>query len=146
MSSLPQGSRSATSLLATPRISAKRVAVRRPEWDDVFSEKLFRDALVRERKRADRFEEAFVLVLVSLDRRNAPNASWEHFVETLSQTTLDADVIGWFEHGSVLGLIRSLDDRGPADTTATVTASIRKELLHWLTLDNMDWCSIRLEV
>ena len=112
----------------------------------MLSEKLFRDALVRERKRADRFEEAFVLVLVSLDRRDAPPARWEHFVETLSQTTLDADLIGWFEHGAVLGLIRSLDDRGPADTTATVAASIQKELLHWLTLDNMDWCSIRLEV
>ena len=132
-------------MLATPRISTKRVAVRRPEWDDVLSEKLFRDALVRERKRADRFEEAFVLVLVSLDRRNAPPARWEHFVETLSQTTLDADLIGWFEDGAVLGLIRSLDHRGPADTTAAV-ASIKKELLHWLTLDNMDWCSIRLDL
>ena len=145
MNSLPQGSRSVTSLLATPRISAKPVAVRRPEWDDVLSEKLFRDALVRERKRADRFEEAFVLVLVSLDRRDAPPERWEHFVETLSQTTLDADLIGWFENGAVLGLIRSLDDRGPAHTTAAV-ASIKKELLHWLTLDDMDWCSIRLDL
>ncbi len=145
MNSLPQGSRSVASLLVTPRISAKPVAVRRPEWDDVLSEKLFREALVRERKRADRFEEAFVLVLVSLDRRDAPPERWEHFVETLSQTTLDADLIGWFENGAVLGLIRSLDDRGPADTTAAV-ASIKKELLHWLTLDDMDWCSIRLDL
>jgi len=146
MSSFPQSSRSTTPMLATPRMSARRVRVRRHEWEDVLSEKLFRDALVRERKRADRFEEAFVLVLVSLDRRNAPPAQWKHCVETLSQTTLDADLVGWFEHGAVLGLIRSLEHRGPADTTATVAASIRKELLHWLTLDNMDWCSIRMEV
>ena len=88
------------------------------EWHDVLSEKLFRDALVRERKRADRFEEAFVLVLISLDRRNAQPPRWEHLVEALSQATLDADLLGWFEHGAVLGLIRSLDDRGPAETTS----------------------------
>ena len=41
----------------------------------MLSEELFRDALVRERKRADRFEEAFVLVLISLDRRNAHAAT-----------------------------------------------------------------------
>ena len=32
----------------------------------VLGERLFRDAVVRERRRADRFEEGFVLVLVSL--------------------------------------------------------------------------------
>ena len=116
------------------------------DWHDVLSEKLFRDALVRERKRADRFEEAFVLVLISLDRRNAPPSRWEHLVEALSQTTLDADLIGWFEHGAVLGLIRSLDDRGPAETAATVAATIQQELLRCLTPDNVDCCSIRLEI
>ena len=44
-------------------------AVRSIERRHVISEELFHDALVRERKRADRFEEAFVLVLISLDRR-----------------------------------------------------------------------------
>ena len=37
-----------------------------------YSQELFIGALVRERKRADRFEEAFVLVLVSLNSRAAP--------------------------------------------------------------------------
>ena len=59
---------------------------------------------MRERKRADRFEEAFVLVLISLNSRAARQSRWGHLVEALSQTTLDADVIGWFEQGSVLGL------------------------------------------
>jgi lipopolysaccharide/colanic/teichoic acid biosynthesis glycosyltransferase len=112
---------------------------------DVLSEKLFRDALVRERKRADRFEEAFVLVLISLDRRNSAPSRWEHLVEVLSQTTLDADLVGWFEHGEVLGLIRSLDDRGQAETT-TVATTIQKELTRCLTPANADSCSVRLEI
>jgi lipopolysaccharide/colanic/teichoic acid biosynthesis glycosyltransferase len=126
-------------MVATRR---NRLAVRH----DVLGEKLFRDALVRERKRADRFEEAFVLVLISLDRRNAPSSRWGHLVEALSQTTLDADLIGWFEHGAVLGLIRSLDDRGPAETTATVAGAIQQELMRCLPPGGADSCSIRLEV
>ena len=100
---------------------------------DVLSEKLFRDALVRERKRADRFEEAFVLVLISLDRRNAQPPRWEQLVEALSQSTLDADLIGWFEHGAVLGLIRSLDDSGLRRTRVAVAAAIQQELMRCLT-------------
>ena len=116
------------------------------EWRGVLSQKLFIEALVRERKRADRFEEAFALVLISLDRRKAPNARWEHFIEKLAETTLEADLIGWFEHGTVLGLLRSLGDAGPSESMATVTASIQQEMLRWLALDNMDWCSMRLEI
>src|SRR5688500_9640146 len=139
MNSLPQ----------TLRSTAPLIALRRPRrcvsWDDVLSPTLFRDALVRERKRADRFEEAFVLVLISLDRRNTPQSRWGQIVENLSRTSFDADLIGWIEQDTVLGLIRAIDDR-PADTTTTVAASVQQELLRWLTLDNMDWCSIRLEV
>ena len=34
------------------------------------------------------------------------------------RTTFNADLIGWFEEGAVLGFIRALDDRGPADAAA----------------------------
>jgi len=127
-------------------MSAKRVRVRRHKWDDVLSEKLFTDALARERKRADRFEDAFVLVLISLDRRNAQPPRWEHLVEALSETMLDADLIGWFEHGAVLGLIRSLDDRGPVETRAAGAAAIQQDLMRCLSPGNVDSCSIRLEI
>ena len=112
MNSLPQRFAIARSDARSTATKRRRRVARRAQRETV------RDALVRERKRADRFEEAFVLVLISLDRRNAQPPRWEHLVEALSQTTLDADLIGWFEHGAVLGLIRSLDDRGPAETTS----------------------------
>src|ERR1700694_3348983 len=112
----------------------------------LISQELFIDALVRERKRADRFEEAFVLVLISLNSRAARQSRWEHLVAALSQTTLDADVIGWFEQGSVLGLIRSVADRDPKETATILAGAVRDELLRCLMPDHVDGCSIRLEV
>lgn len=140
MNTFPRHFRATAPEAAPPQVN--RVV----ESGDVLSQKLFIEALVRERKRADRFEEAFALVLISLDRRKAPSARWDHFIDTLSETTRDGDLIGWFEHGTVLGLLRSLGDLGASDTMATVTASIQQEMLRWLALDNMDWCSIRLEI
>ena len=75
--------------------------------NELISEELFVDALRRERKRADRFEEAFVVLLVTLDRRRLSAASLPGIVEALSLSQQSADVIGWFERDSVLGLLRS---------------------------------------
>jgi hypothetical protein len=47
---------------------------RRQHGHPVITERLFRDALVRERKRADRFEESFALVLISLACRPGQNS------------------------------------------------------------------------
>ena len=116
------------------------------EWHHLISQELFRDALVRERKRADRFEEAFVLVLISLNSRAARQLRWGYPVEALLQTKLDDDVIGWFEQGSVLGLIRSLADRDPKEIATTLTGTVRGELARCLTPDSVDSCSIHLEV
>ena len=136
-------------------MGARRAEVRRfgpaernrpADWHRVLSQDLFRDALLRERKRADRFEEAFVLVLVSRESRTAPMSRWTNLVECLLQTTPDADLIGWLEDGAVLGLIRVLPDFGVADTTASVAATIQQDLLRCLRTHNADACSIRLEV
>ena len=78
----------------------------------VLGEVLFRDALVRERRRADRFEDMFVLALISCDGRGARTAPWERVATALSTEAFSSDLLGWFEDGTVLGLIRSA---GPAD-------------------------------
>ena len=110
----------------------------------MLSEDLFWNALQRERKRADRFEEAFALVLISLDSPGAPRSRWNHLVNCLLQTMPDGDLVGWFKQGTVLGLIRTLD--GPADATATIAGAIQRQLLRCLTAENLASCSIRLEV
>jgi len=145
MIGLAQGSVSSAKRAGVLRSSA--VARNRPvEWQHLISEELFRNALVRERKRADRFEETFALVLISLNSRATRQSRWGQLLEALSQTKLDTDVIGWFEQGSVLGLIRSLADRDPKETAATLAATVRGELVRCLRPGNGDSCSIRLEV
>src|SRR5262245_55939182 len=119
VSRLPQGSRPLTPMLV-PRVSARRPNEGRKrasaragttEWPRVLGEALFRDALLRERRRVDRFEQAFVLVLISLDRRTRSATRWRRLVDCLSQTAIETDLVGWLEHGAVLGIIRLLDDR-----------------------------------
>jgi lipopolysaccharide/colanic/teichoic acid biosynthesis glycosyltransferase len=143
MISLLQPSHSSAATVGTVRLPSKRARVRQPR---VLNQKLFTDALVREQKRADRFEEAFVLVLISLENGTLNPPRWEHLIETVSKTTLDADLIGWVEHGEVLGFVRALDDPGPAETSATVAAAIQQKLTRCLTRANADSCSIRLEI
>jgi lipopolysaccharide/colanic/teichoic acid biosynthesis glycosyltransferase len=112
----------------------------------VLSEALFRDALLRERRRADRFEEPFVLVLISFDSRSTSPRQWGQLTAVLRQPDLDADLIGWFEQGTVLGLIRSLDDRYQPETGVASTAAMQQHLLHRLAAGNAAAFSVRFEV
>src|SRR5262245_4936456 len=74
----------------------------------VVGQELFRDVLIRERHRADRFEESFVLVLFSFGNAVGRQSQWRAFVDALGPLTRDTDVVGWFEEDSILGLIRPL--------------------------------------
>ena len=107
-------------------------------------QELFRDALVRERKRADRFEETMVLVLISLDDRNV-SSRWRRVVKAVSHAARDADLIGWYEQGSVLGLIRSVTP-DLAETATVLAETTRDEVMRCLSYENVDNCSVRLEI
>ena len=111
----------------------------------MLSEELFRAWVQRERRRADRFEEAFVLGLISFDGGATEPARWRDLVACLSQTTTDADLIGWWEQDQVLGLTRVLDASGRAEATTALVA-LRKEFLRCLPPDLAASCSMRLEV
>src|SRR5262245_61357327 len=99
------------------------------------TQELFRAALVRERKRADRFEEALVLVLITLNDRDVLSR-WRRVVRAVSHPTFDADLIGWFEQCSILGVIRSVTDNNPEETAET----IRETLIRRLTRDHVERC------
>jgi lipopolysaccharide/colanic/teichoic acid biosynthesis glycosyltransferase len=72
----------------------------------VLAKALFRDALLRERRRSDRFHQPFVLVLVTLNAGPAVETkAWVSVIEALTAAKRDTDVLGWFERGAVLGLI-----------------------------------------
>lgn len=123
-----------------PSLSARMIGRRY-----LINQELFRDALARERKRADRFEESFVVLLISVDRQRLDTAALLKLADAMSQAKPGADVIGWFEDGSVLGLIRSLAERDPRDAATRLANAVRRELDRALTPNQAGGCSIRCE-
>src|SRR5688500_20325635 len=73
----------------------------------LLSEELFDDALVRERKRADRFEEPFILFLLTIQGPRG-RESWKLLIQALSQSASDTDLIGWFRQDTAIGLVRPI--------------------------------------
>jgi lipopolysaccharide/colanic/teichoic acid biosynthesis glycosyltransferase len=73
----------------------------------LLNQNLFRGALIRERKRADRTNRSLALVLIGVRDSQArePVSTWCRVVEALSAVTCDTDVLGWFEQQTAVGLI-----------------------------------------
>jgi lipopolysaccharide/colanic/teichoic acid biosynthesis glycosyltransferase len=100
----------------------------------VISEELFADALHRERRRADRNNQAMGLLLVSApdgDMQEA-SATFKGIVSGLTAGKRDTDVIGWFESGDSLGVILS-DIESPTPTlAAALDTRIRRHVSRYL--------------
>ena len=108
-----------------PRRAAARTAAttwlprERPATDPyphVLSEELFRGSLIRYRQHVDRTDRPLVLVLVALKPAGAhAPAIWTRAIQAVATVTRDSDVLGWFDRGSVLGVILTdvdgFDDR-----------------------------------
>ena len=88
-------------------------------------EPLFRDILIREWRRADRFDQSFVLVLVELSL-NA--TEWGEIVKRLAALIPDTDVMGWFEQDRVLGLLWLDRDGSDALAVREVERKVRDEV------------------
>jgi lipopolysaccharide/colanic/teichoic acid biosynthesis glycosyltransferase len=89
----------------------------------VLDDALFRSALNRQRKRADRFDEVFALgTLQTTPSLAGPVA------ESLAAATRDSDVVGWLEQGAVLGLILPEVPRADDRVASSVEERFRREL------------------
>jgi lipopolysaccharide/colanic/teichoic acid biosynthesis glycosyltransferase len=97
--------------------SQKVRARNEPRWHQhVVAQELFKDVLTRERTRADRFDQPFVLLLVEVDTvarkpgsagdvPEDPTSIWMHAIEALTVAAGGTAVLGWFEKQTVLGAI-----------------------------------------
>ncbi len=112
----------------------------------LLSQELFHDALVRERKRADRFEEAFVVIMVTLDRQRLAAAAVRQLAAAMVQADIGADVIGWLERDVVLGLIRSTAIADIEDTVRTLTEAVRRAVAGNVTPFLAGGCAFRCEI
>ena len=90
----------------------------------ILGESVFQDALVRERKRADRFTEPFAALIV--DRTDAGAVDhWSAIVGAISAIKRDSDAVGWLEEGTVLGVLLPEVSRAGA---LTVLDRLRREM------------------
>ena len=72
------------------------------------TQELFRDALARECRRADRFGHPFALLLVELNPAAptpSPLSAWMKAIEALTAAVGETAVLGWFESKTVFGAI-----------------------------------------
>jgi lipopolysaccharide/colanic/teichoic acid biosynthesis glycosyltransferase len=94
----------------------------------IMEEELFRAMLLRERRRADRTQQPFVLVLLEVRGRTglAAAAVWKIAVASLLAVKQDTDVLGWFRSGTVIGLLRPETALG--DHRAGLESRIRREV------------------
>ena len=91
----------------------------------ILGESVFRDSLVRERKRADRFGAPFALLLVDRTDVGAPPDHWASVVAAIAGVKRDSDAVGWLEEGAVLGLLLPEVSRAGS---LTVLDRVRREL------------------
>src|SRR4051812_40563123 len=74
----------------------------------ILDEQTFTKMLCLERKRTERSGRPFVLMLLesgTLARSTAHHPAFQTFVRTLSQSTRETDVKGWYKEGSIFGVI-----------------------------------------
>jgi lipopolysaccharide/colanic/teichoic acid biosynthesis glycosyltransferase len=129
--------------------SEARSGVRsRGKWQGlplVVEEGLFRDAVTREQKRADRFEEPFLLVLVSLKAgRSCDAETWLAVIEALTVAKRDTDILGWFTRGSHLGVIVPEIDANDSNSVLDVESQVQVALTRRLDAETRDDFSVQV--
>ena len=107
---------------------------------------LFKGALVRERERADRFDEAFALVLILCTRPPELDSQIDAFAKAVSFAARETDIVGWFERPAVLGLIRPFAADERIEHGSTVAARVHADLSRCVGPDELARCDIRADV
>ena len=115
--------------------------VRRSDDPHVVSEAMFRGVLVRERKRADRSNGAFILLLLEINA-DVASPAWRHAFDALAAAKRETDVIGWFERGRVVGLLLLEAAVTDAPACRALEDRVRGELAKRLNLASMAGVSI----
>jgi lipopolysaccharide/colanic/teichoic acid biosynthesis glycosyltransferase len=107
-----------------------RTRERRATRVHVLSEAIFRSELIRERRRADRFNEPFMLLRVEVrgPRSVDSSAVQPAIIEAVSAAKEDTDILGWLEHGTAIGLLLPEIGRPRVAPVRTIERRVRGEL------------------
>jgi lipopolysaccharide/colanic/teichoic acid biosynthesis glycosyltransferase len=112
---------------------------------NVLPERMFHDALLREVRRARRFEEAFVLSRITLTGRGNLDGRWARLVEALQANRREADIVGWFHQDKVLGIIRPVPGADGPDAAGGPFIAAHQELAAMLAPEVLNGCSLHVD-
>src|SRR2546427_2972652 len=115
----------------------------------VINEELFRDVLIRERKRSDRSNQPVVLLLLGVkDGLGADSSSiWDTVIEALTAAKREMDILGWFEWQAVIGVIvPEIHASDLANTCKEIGARVRRTLAKRLGAEAVAKLSTHLHV
>jgi lipopolysaccharide/colanic/teichoic acid biosynthesis glycosyltransferase len=114
----------------------------------VLNAEVFKGLLVRERKRADRSNQPFVLLLLesSHDRGDAGSSMWTAAIEAVTTAIRETDVPGWFEQRSVIGVILTEIQALDVPVAREIEARIRQNLAKQLSSQPPHGFSIKFQV
>jgi lipopolysaccharide/colanic/teichoic acid biosynthesis glycosyltransferase len=117
-----------------------------PDRRIVINEEIFRDVLVRERNRAERFNEPFVLLLLGLKKPDSPYAAavWSQTIAAVTAVVRETDVVGWVTRGQALAVILTEMAASDEATAREFEARIRRDLAARLDSRTLSGLSVRL--
>jgi lipopolysaccharide/colanic/teichoic acid biosynthesis glycosyltransferase len=113
---------------------------------EVLTEEGFLKALVLERKRSERSKNPFLLMLLETGQPSGPDIErnpLDRVISALLPTTRETDVVGWYQRGTVVGVIftgLSADDKSA--TLSTLLNKVNTALRSELTFDQFSQISI----
>jgi lipopolysaccharide/colanic/teichoic acid biosynthesis glycosyltransferase len=112
------------------------------------SEELFKGVLTKERKRADRLNQPFVLLIVGLaNREDAHDPSiWVPVIEALAAVTRETDVMGWFEWRTAIGVILPEVTALETIRISELEARFSREVIRRSDVDTARRLTVRLRV
>jgi lipopolysaccharide/colanic/teichoic acid biosynthesis glycosyltransferase len=137
------------SAVPRPEMSRARARVRRHQH--VIAQELFGHVFTRERRRAERFDQPFVLLLIASDSialsgtategiTTKSQTLWTNVIDAVTTAAGDTAVLGWFQDHVLLGAIV------PDDCASGLEARVRQELRGRLLATTADRISITSQV
>ena len=110
----------------------------------VIEEALFRGSLVRERQRADRSNLPFLVLLLELDELARADSSRQRgAIDALLAVGRETDILGWLDHGAVLGVIIPEAGAADPDVAGGLEARVRDALAERFDAKTVSGFSIR---
>jgi len=123
--------------------------IREEAVEPLFDQRLFRNCIVRERKRTERSGLTMVMLLVGLQDGRQQHAFdlFPAIGQALAAVKSDIDILGWFEHQAVMGLIvPDIEPDALAATCERLEASFRRDIVDRCGPKSADRVTVRLRV